>query len=177
MSSTSEDVGTGLKPWEPERLSPRHKNILALIASGMKNREISRMEGMPDESRISVIKNSPAGKAYLQRLSAEMVQGITENTQELIASHSREAVQTVVQLMRAAASENVRLSASKDLLDRGGHKPVERQEHVHVEVDGEDVDRLVAAMNEAKRETPEFHEYEESHKLFPDENEIVIADE
>ena len=50
-------MGTGLKPYEPANLTPIHKNILTLLAAGMRAREISRMEGMPTESRISIIRN------------------------------------------------------------------------------------------------------------------------
>lgn len=168
------NASLGLKPWEPESLTPLHKNVLTLIAAGMRGREIAKLDGMPSESRISVIKNSPAGEAFLRQQSAEVVKRITTDVGELISSHAEEAVNTVVQLMRAADSETVRLQASKDLLDRGGHKPVERQEHVHVEVDQEDVSRLIEALREsrAQHEEPEF--FEESHKLFDDPNEIEI---
>lgn len=170
------DQPVGLKPWEPENLSPLHKNILTLIAAGMRAREISNMEGMPTESRISVIKNSPAGKAFLAEVSSQVVQNITEDVSELISSHSREAVMTVVKLMRTAESETVQLQASKDLLDRGGFKAAERHEVIHMEVAPEDVNRILAAMNEMEQEEPELHFYEDSSGLFKKEDEIVILD-
>lgn len=134
------------------------------------------MEGMPSESRISVIRNSPSGKAFLEQQSAEIVQRITEDTRELITSYANEAVSTVAGLMRGAENEGIRLRAAQDLLDRGGFKPVERQAVMHVEVDGEDITRLVSALNEARQPEPELEFVEASHEIFKRANEILIDD-
>jgi len=150
--------------------------MLSMIAGGAKARDISKLENMPSESRISVVRNSPAGKAFLSQVSAEIVQDITQDTRELITSHTKEAVQTVVKIMRSSDNDGTRLRASQDLLDRGGFKPVERQETVHYEVAPEDVARLVDAMAESGKTVEELHFYDESHKLFKDENEIEIIE-
>ena len=169
-------AGIGLKPWEPENLSPLHKNILTLIAAGMRAREISRMEGMPSEDRISVVRNSPAGKAFLENQSSEIVRQISTDTREYIVGHAREATNTVILLMRNAENEGVKLRASQDLLDRAGFKPVERSLEMHVEVAQEDVSRLIEAMAESSQDTPDLHFYEESSKIFQKDEEIVILD-
>jgi len=169
-------AGMGLKPWEPENLSPLHKNILTLIAAGMRAREIAKMDGMPSEDRISVVRNSPSGKAFLEYQSTEIVRNISTDTREFMVAHAKEAVETVVMLMRTAENEGVQLRASQDLLDRSGFKPIEKSLEMHVEVAQEDVSRLIEAMNESVSETPELVHLEESSKLFLRDEEIIVLE-
>lgn len=131
---------------------------------------------MPSESRISIVRNSPAGKAFLAEQSAVMVRGITTDVRELITSYAREAVETVAGLMRHAENEGVKLNASKDLLDRGGFKPTEKSEVVHIEVSSDDVERLMTAMKEAGEELEELEFIEDSSGVFKRNSEEMILD-
>lgn len=173
---STEEQSLGLKPYEPETLSPLHKNVLALMAAGMRAREICKIPGMPSESRISVVKNSPAGQAFLKQASVEISQRISEDAREIIKSHAVEAANTVIQLMRGAENEGVRLRASQDLLDRSGLKPVENHRVMHIAVEQDDVDRLVAALHESRTDVPEFEEIEDSAAVFEDESDFLVLD-
>jgi phage terminase small subunit len=45
-----------------------------------------------------------------------------------LASYAEEAIQELYKLMKDADSENVKMQAIKDIMDRAGYKPVEKQE-------------------------------------------------
>lgn len=173
---SNESPSVGLKPWEPEELSPLHKNILAMLAAGMRGREISKMPGMPCESRISVIKQSPAGKHFLAQLSAEMGKRIARDARDIINAHTTEAAQRIIQIMRSAENDGVALRAAQDLLDRGGLKPVEQSQVMHVAVEAQDVDRLLEALNETRERHEDLEEVEDSAALFSDPDEIMVLD-
>lgn len=45
-----------------------------------------------------------------------------------LASYAEDAIQELYKLMKEAESESVKMQAIKDVLDRSGYKPVEKQE-------------------------------------------------
>lgn len=45
-----------------------------------------------------------------------------------LASYAEEAIQELYKLMKDADSENVKMQAIKDIMDRAGYKPIEKQE-------------------------------------------------
>lgn len=171
-----ESSSAGLKPWEPETLSPVHKNILMLLAAGMRAREISQMEGMPSESRISVIKNSPAGTAFLKQASEEIGRRISKDARDIVNAHTTEAVLRVLQIMRGSDSDAVALRAAQDILDRGGLKPVDQSQVMHIAVEEKDVSRIVQALNESKEDHSDLEEIDDSSALFSDPDEIMVLE-
>ena len=73
---------------------------------------------------VSESSASTTGSRMKQRLWKE----IQEEIQYSIETHVPKALHGLVQLADGATSETVRLNAIKDLLDRGGLKPTEKQE-------------------------------------------------
>lgn len=170
--SPEDGASAGLKPWEPEALSPIHMQLLAMLAAGVRAREISQMPGMPSESRISIIRNSPAGKAFLAQMARRMAEEVVFDAKDYLQANALNAAQKVVQLLNAE-SENVQLAAAKDILDRSGLKPVERVMGVHAEVASEDVNRIIAALNESREPEPTLHHYEDSSGLFKKDSDMI----
>ena len=73
---------------------------------------------------ISEASASTTGHRMKERLWGEIQEEITNHMRGYIPK----AIQNLKQLSQNADSETVRLNATRDLLDRSGLKPVERQE-------------------------------------------------
>ena len=155
----------GLKAWEPKRLSQRHKQCCALKATGLRQKEIAEMTGY-SESRVSVILNDPRSVALINQISSKIVENVVEETGEFIKGHTLEAAQIVVELMRSAESEPVRLSAAKDNLDRGGFKPKERLQVDADPIDPKDIGHLAATLREGRIEVVPLDMVEDSSGVF-----------
>lgn len=66
------------------------------------------------------------------------------SVKEYLESKAEKAAEFVFQLAESGENENVRLGASKDILDRAGFKPVEKTFNTNVNVKIEPNDRLRA---------------------------------
>ena len=73
---------------------------------------------------VSDTSASTTGHRMKERLWPEIQEEIVTQMQGFIPK----AIQNLKQLAQSADSENVRLNATRDLLDRSGLKPVEKQE-------------------------------------------------
>ena len=70
------------------------------------------------------------------------------NVIEYLANHADMAVKEVVRIMQHGESDEVRLRASKDILDRAGFKPIEKSQSVNVNIEVEQTDELLALAKE-----------------------------
>jgi hypothetical protein len=166
--------GNGLKKWEPKKINSRHQHVAALKAAGLRNKEIAELtEYSP--SRVSVILGDPRIVALVNQFTSQIVTNVTQDTGEYIKGHTLEAAQSVVALMRGAESEQVQLSASKDLLDRGGFKAKEQIQVTNDYIEGREVSRLVAALEEAATPPPALDFVEDSAGVFRPAGEITSA--
>ena len=76
--------------------------------------------------RIGISESSASTTGH--RMKERLWKEIQEQIQYSIETHVPKALHGLVQLADGATSETVRLNAIKDLLDRGGLKPTEKQE-------------------------------------------------
>lgn len=75
-----------------------------------------------ESSRL--LKNDKV-RAYIDELQAER----RETIQNTLKKQAVEAVEILLELARSAESENVKMQAVKDILDRAGYKPTEKSEN------------------------------------------------
>jgi len=155
----------GLKPWEPQEISSRHKYVVALSALGMRGFEIAELIGM-SESRVSVLLRDPRLEALKRDLTGEAIRELSRDAGSIIKSHVAEAAETMASLMRGAESENVRRLASADLLDRAGHKPKETVQHQVVHIDADATEALKEALAEARKPEEELEFIQDSSGVF-----------
>ena len=66
------------------------------------------------------------------RLKNRLTKEIDKAQREALKGYAPKAITQIQNLAENAVSENVRLSANRDLLDRAGYKPVERSEVTEV---------------------------------------------
>jgi len=114
-------------------LKPRHFECIRLMLETQKTqREIATLIGVNDETVYRWNKDDDF-KAELAR-----------QTQNKFNAMATKAVKELDRLINEAASETVRLNAIKDVLDRAGYKPIEKQEIKHeglqIEIDYGDGD-------------------------------------
>ncbi len=70
------------------------------------------------------------------------------NVRDYLENKAERAAEIVFELAETSQMDNVRLGASKDILDRAGLKPVERSISVHVEVtDSPEIRKLTQELN------------------------------
>lgn len=61
--------------------------------------------------------------------------------QEYIEGKAETAASTIFEIVQFGESDQVRLSASKDILDRAGFKPIERSQNINLNIDAESTER------------------------------------
>lgn len=115
-------------------LSPGNIKFATLIASGAPLAEAYR-EAFPEKSSSKYIA------VYATRLVRnpkvrEYIDIIQQATRLQFIMETPQAFERMKQLSESAESEKVKLEATKDILDRGGLKPPERVESIHVGIFG-----------------------------------------
>lgn len=113
--------------YQIQQLSARHQSILQMIAIGMKNVDIAERLGITAQS-VSIVRNSQLGREKLNNLvqrTDDNVVDLKKRFEELgpLAADTLEDLLTDKTVPSAT-----RANIAKDLLDRAGHKPVERKE-------------------------------------------------
>lgn len=113
--------------YQIQQLSARHQSILQMIAIGMKNVDIAERLGITAQS-VSIVRNSQLGREKLNSLvqrTDDNVVDLKKRFEELgpLAADTLEDLLTDKTVPSAT-----RANIAKDLLDRAGHKPVERKE-------------------------------------------------
>ena len=79
---------------------------------------------------VGVSETSASTVGY--RLKNRLTKEIDKAQREALKGYAPKAITQIQNLAENAVSENVRLSANRDLLDRAGYKPVERSEVTEV---------------------------------------------
>jgi predicted transcriptional regulator len=145
-------------------LKPVHRKIIALSAAGLKNKEIAAMLDI-SEPWVSQVLTGGEAQAIRNQLVDEFVAGLHGDTRDMINAYTYEAVGTVVGLMRNA-KDNIRLAAAKDILDRGGFKPMERVQVQNINLSSGDAADIKAALLESLEEVPLLKEAEVTAAAF-----------
>lgn len=115
-------------------LSPGNLKFATLIASGAHLADAYK-EAFPEKSSSKYIA------IYATRLVRnpkvrEYIDIIQQATRMQFIMETPEAFERIRELAKSAESEKVKLEANRDILDRGGLKPPERVESIHVGIFG-----------------------------------------
>lgn len=135
-----------------EKLSPRVKHALRLVASGAANQnEAARAFGL-NPAYLSVVKNqSPEA----DRIMSEMDQQIGEkavDTSAILRALGRKALAKVGSLMSFAEKEEIQLKAAQDILDRNPEtSKVQRHQDITPSIDPAAARILAAALVEGAK--------------------------
>ena len=128
--------------WVPQKLLPRHREIMRRLVEGASYMDISEEMGITPQA-ITLITNSAIFKGELTKLEAEADSNVIRRAEAL----SHEALDTLKNLMRRARTESVRKTSADSILDRAGYSKIEKR--VIASVSGEDV---IRELNRRRRE-------------------------
>jgi hypothetical protein len=103
-----------------------HRSAVLLSANGLSLYEISRSLNRPVRE-IQTYLASPEAREHLSTINISRIAGSYEIDQ--LNAASQDAVLVLQTLMHSAASETVRLSAAKEILDRTLGKPSQNVVH------------------------------------------------
>lgn len=164
----------GLEYYHPIEFSPRHKHVVALKAAGLRTKDIAEMLDY-EVATVSKILSDPRSKKLLEQLTTDFIEQLTKDTQEVIQSHTLEAANKVVDLMRNAENERVQQTSAFDLLDRGGFKPKEQTLTTNFNVPPEDAKRLIEALIESRKEPEQLEMVQDSSGVFREVDDVTSA--
>lgn len=98
------------------KLNNKHQKAIKLLFEGsLKRKEIAEELNISEQSLYNWLKDNDFTKAY------------DEYVKLIMGKSSGKALNTMLSLM-SAKSEMVRFNAAKDILDRGGYAPVDKQQ-------------------------------------------------
>ena len=138
--------------YTPKRLRPRHRNVVMLHESGLKNKEIAEMTGYT-VGRVSIILASKhPGLMEIRRGFAVQVADAMQDVSSRLALSANEMLD--VQLFHARRKvedpTNSR-QAAKDILQMAGFSPVKKSMVLNATMPEEDLEKLQEATLEANR--------------------------
>jgi hypothetical protein len=126
--------------WEPQQLSPRHREMMRRIIEGATYIEIAESMGVSSQS-IMLVANSEIFKTELNKLEAEKDFQVIRRAEEL----SNEALDLLKLKMRKAKSEALQASCADKILGIAGYSKIEKKQ-LQV-ISGEDVIRELNRRN------------------------------
>ncbi|MAH44387.1 hypothetical protein CMI37_01065 [Candidatus Pacearchaeota archaeon] len=140
----------------PKKLNSRHREMVRLMAAGSSVVDAAEVVGF-SLSTARVVASSPKFKEEMERMQGEMDKGLVEtyvyNYKEKLGEEIKQSIETLVELRDGAESEQVKLRAAGELLDRAGIKTADKIEaDVMVEVDGDLAGMLNTALVEMRSE-------------------------
>lgn len=133
------------------KLDPRHQMAMSLRFQDMPQKHIAQKIGVAYDTVRSWFKTGGLLEVPYREFCNRVMNpapAMATNTEALtVADRLKEAapnaLESVIQLSKSATKEEVKLGASKDILDRAGYAPVQRLVNVHA-IDEMSIDQLNA---------------------------------
>ena len=108
--------------------------VLAYHLFGLSVKDISLITKLPEE-QISSIIMLPAFDEMMKEVTKAIIEKDTDDVRNYISMQTKAAAKKVIDIMENGPVKYA-LDAAKDVLDRGGHRPVDIVEHIN-RMDGE----------------------------------------
>jgi hypothetical protein len=113
---------------------PAHMNVMSLVAMyefmGLRTEDIGIATGLV-LTQIEQIKAHESYAKVVEMITESVLAADTDDVRQMIAKHTMTAAQRIGTLMDSE-SDAISLAASKDILDRSGHRPADVVEHRHM---------------------------------------------
>jgi hypothetical protein len=108
--------------------------VLSYYLFGLSVRDISIMTKIPEEN-VSNIIMLPAFDEMVKKVTTSILENDQNNVRDFVQKNTIKAANKIMEIMETAAPKYA-LAAAQDILDRGGHRPVDVVEHIN-KMDGE----------------------------------------
>lgn len=113
---------------------PKTMNAVSIVLSytlfGLDDAEIALATNMT-EKQVGVIKMHDAFSAMRSNVIESILNSEASDVRSLFQQHSRDAVTTMLTVLKKSKSETNKIVVAKDFLDRAGHRPADVVEHRH----------------------------------------------
>lgn len=113
-------------------LPPQGMNTISAVLMysmmGLSDGDIATATGIPEE-QLSVVRASKAYMEVTNELVASVLSKDSEDVKRVLAASATTAASNLVKMMDSEL-EAVALKATESVLDRTGHRPVDRHEHL-----------------------------------------------
>lgn len=113
--------------------TPERMHVIGVVAAyylfGLDDREIALAIGCT-EQQVGNIKMTPAYTTLIESMQASIVESAQDDVRGFLAMKATRAAQRMSAHMESD-DEAVSIAASKDILDRSGHRPADVVEHRH----------------------------------------------
>jgi hypothetical protein len=114
-------------------LQDNKMNTISVIISyylfGLSLNDISIITKIPIE-QINNIVMLPAFNEMCQKITTSILESDQNNVRDFIQQQTKKASNKIVEIMETAAPKYA-LAAAQDILDRGGHRPIDVVEHIN----------------------------------------------
>lgn len=108
--------------------------ILSYYLFGLSIRDISIMTKIPEENINNIIM-TPMFDEMMKKVTTSILENDQNNVRDFVQQQTKKAAMKVMEIMETAAPKYA-LAAAQDILDRGGHRPIDVVEHIN-KMDGE----------------------------------------
>ena len=103
--------------------------VLCYYMFGLSIRDIAIITKFTEEQVQNIIM-LPAFSEMMSKVSKSIIESDTNSVRDYIQNQTKKAAQKVMEIMENAPAKYA-LAAAQDILDRGGHRPVDIVEHVN----------------------------------------------
>lgn len=103
--------------------------VLCYYMFGLSIRDIAIITKFTEEQVQNIIM-LPAFNEMMNKVSKSIIENDTNSVRDYIQNQTKKAAQKVMEIMETAPAKYA-LAAAQDILDRGGHRPVDIVEHVN----------------------------------------------
>lgn len=117
-----------LKPWEPDKLNPRHLQAILMKAAGVSNKLIAAELGV-GEPNISVVVNHPDAQYILARIIGYAAENVVD-IEARIQGMAPMVLDRFSDILATSKKEEIVVKLGFGLLDRAGYGEVKKQEAV-----------------------------------------------
>ena len=105
-----------------QKLTKKQELLVMAVANGKTITEASQLSGYAKGESGRVTASKTLKLPHVQ-------QRLFQEVQSMIGLSATKSLKQVINLSNSAKSEYVKLEASKDILDRAGHKPIDKAQH------------------------------------------------
>lgn len=112
------------------KLDQRHAAAMQMLLAGVSRKQIATELGV-HETTVSLWQRQPEFASALRQQREELKDAVSEIVLSRLQDEAGPSLEKLVELRDGAQSEKVQLSASQDLLNRAGFKPVEKAVVLH----------------------------------------------
>jgi hypothetical protein len=137
-------------PAPPQQMTP-----VALVAFytlfGLSEQDISlALDGRLTVEQIERVRELDAYKEFMVTARENIIETSTNKVRDIFHRHAERAASTIVEMIDSDV-DGLAFAASKDLLDRAGHRPADIVEHRHMM---ENALQIVITKKDASQEAP-----------------------